>query len=472
MGLMDLAGSAGAALRKVPGLKQIGEYGDDYVTTGNKKSLAKVMTPFAVGAAIPTAMFAAPAVVGSNMLAGGAALTRGAASRVSNLSGGLAKVAQGVKNVARKPIVGKAAGAGAVGVGAGVAIDQFRQGTQGNDPNSDQLADGSGMINGGGDGGGGNGGGGGNWSPNSDDYEKQKARFIKDTEKGYSNLKKAIKAQLKFGDSFSTDLEKRIRELVDTYTNTLGEQTKVGLGQIDKIRGDVAQSQKKSLRTLAENVRTGFQQGNSVLGGAGASDSSAAGQYSRALTKQANQERGVILEEIDGQFKELAQREGQVKAFAQSELEKITSWKDSKINAIKTSFEKYRKALTKQYKNADDNKKDDIEALDQKRLTRAYQEIQSIVDQASQWETTLVGVSDEMLGKIDTLKQYIVENTDYTPKEVDVKGLTDLGKMEEDQDDPAVQQQKKRKKISRSFLDNPLTDDEELNVYDEEYQFD
>ena len=65
----DLASSAGAALRNVPGLKQIGEYGDDYVNTGNRASLAKVMTPFAVGAAIPAGMFMAGAG-GMSSLAG------------------------------------------------------------------------------------------------------------------------------------------------------------------------------------------------------------------------------------------------------------------------------------------------------------------------------------------------------------------------------------------------------------------
>ena len=83
----DLAGSAGAALRKVPGLKQIGEYGDDYVNTGNKASLGKVMAPFAVGAAIPAGMFAAGA---------------GAAGGLSSLAGvGRGVIGRGIGNLGR-----------------------------------------------------------------------------------------------------------------------------------------------------------------------------------------------------------------------------------------------------------------------------------------------------------------------------------------------------------------------------------
>lgn len=469
MGLMNLVDKAGATLSKLPGLKQVGSAAGDYVETGNKKSLGKVMAPFAVGAAIPVGMYAAGAAVGSNMLAGAGAAGRGALSRISNVSGGLSKVAQGVKNVARKPIVKGVAGAGVAAGAAGLGYSALNNGT----PDSTQI---------GGDvqlqdapapnPDGGSGGGGGNWSPDAEDYAKQKARFISDTEDSYSNLKKAIKAQLKFGDQFVGDMTEKIKSLVDSYVSTLGEQKRVGMEQLGEMKEDVRGSQKKSLRQLAENVRSGFLQGNAVLGGVGASDSSANKQYSRSLTKQANTERAAIMDEIKGQFDELSNREGQITAYAENELNKITSWKDSKIGAIKESFDRYRSALKKAYNKADDNKKKDIEALDQKRLQQAYQDIQKIVDQASQWENVLVGVQDEMLGKIDSIKQYIIENTDYTPKEITVNPLADLGDVNiEDENDPVVQQQRKRKRMTRSFLDNPLSGDEELGLYDEEYDF-
>lgn len=466
---MNLVDKAGATLSKLPGLKQVGAAAGDYVETGNKKSLAKVMTPFAVGAAIPAAMFAAPAVVGSNMLAGAGAAGRTAMSRISNVSGGLSKVAQGVKNVARKPIVKGTAGAGVAAGAAALGYSALNNGT----PDSTQV---------GGDvqlqdapapnPDGGSGGGGGNWSPDAEDYAKQKARFISDTEDSYSNLKKAIKAQLKFGDQFVGDMTGKIKSLVDSYVATLGEQKRVGMEQLGEMKEDVRGSQKKSLRQLAENVRSGFLQGNAVLGGVGASDSSANKQYSRSLTKQANTERTAIMDEIKGQFDELSNREGQITAYAENELNKITTWKESKIGSIKESFDRYRSALKKAYNKADDNKKKDIEALDQKRLQQAYNDIQKIVDQASQWENVLVGVQDEMLGKIDSIKQYIIENTDYTPKEITVNPLEDLGDVNtQDETDPVVQQQKKRKRMTQAFLNNPLTVDEDLAPEDENYDF-
>lgn len=470
MGLMNLVDKAGASLSKLPGLNQIGQAAGDYVETGNKKSLAKVMTPFAVGAAIPVGMYAAGAAVGSNMLAGAGAAGRGALSRISNVSSGLSKVAQGVKNVARKPIVKGTAGVGLAAGAAGLgynALNKSAPDSTGVDGDV-QLQD---APAGTGDGGNG-GGGGGNWSPDAEDYAKQKARFISDTEDSYSSLKKAIKAQLKFGDQFVGDMTGKIKNLVDSYVATLDEQKRVGMEQLGEMKEDVRGSQKKSLRQLAENVRSGFLQGNAVLGGVGASDSSANKQYSRALTKQANTERTAIMDEIKGQFDELSNREGQITAYAENELTKINSWKESKIGAIKESFDRYRNALKKAYNKADDNKKKDIEALDQKRLQKAYTDIQKIVDQASQWENVLVGVQDEMLGKIDSIKQYIIENTDYTPKEITVNPLEDLGDVNvEDENDPVVQQQKKRKRMTRSFLDNPLSGDEELGTYDEEYDF-
>jgi hypothetical protein len=469
MGLMDLAGSAGAALRKVPGLKQIAGYQDEYVNTGSKKALAKSMAPFAAAAALPVAMYAGGTAVGGQMLAGVGTAGRAASSKISNLSGGLGKVAQSVKNVARKPVVKGTAGAGlAAGAGA-IGYSALKNGTP--DPNDAPTGDDPTLQTAPAPDEGG-GGGGGNWSPDAEDYAKQKSRFINDTEDSYKNLKKAIKSQLKFGDQFVGDMESKIKSLVESYISTLGEQKRVGMEQLGTMKEDVRDSQRKSLRGLAENVRSGFLQGNALLGGVGASDSSAGKQYSGSLIKQANVERSAIKEEIDGQFKELSNREGQVTAYAESELEKINSWKESKIGAIKSSFDQYRKALSKAYSKADDNKKKDIEALDQKRLQKAYQDIQKIVDQSSQWENVLVGVHDEMLGKIDSIKQYIIENTDYTPKEIEVNELSDLGDVNvEDENDPVVQQQKKRKKMTQSFLGNPLTDDEEFANYDEDYSF-
>lgn len=87
----DLAGTVGAKLRNVPGLKQIAGYGDDYVDTGNKKSLGKVLAPFAVGAAIPAGMFVAGAGA-----AGGLSSLAGVGRGVVGRGGNLFK--SGVKN--------------------------------------------------------------------------------------------------------------------------------------------------------------------------------------------------------------------------------------------------------------------------------------------------------------------------------------------------------------------------------------
>jgi hypothetical protein len=474
MGLANLASSASNWLQKNSPLhKMVGEATNEYIDTGSKKALGKVMAPFAVGAAVPAAMYAAGAGVAGNLAVGASGLARGAASRISNLSGGLSKVAEGVKKVATPRNVKIGAASTALGVGAGFGVDQYNQNRQDSSQGSADNG-GAGNAGQGSDGGSGNGGGftpkGGNWSPNQDDYDKQKQRFIKDTEKGYKNLKSAIKAQLNWGDAEVGELEGGINSLIENYRTALGEQDRVAHEQIDTMRGDVRESQAKSLRELAENVRSGFLQGNAVLGGVGASDSSAAKMYSRSITKQANTERQAILEDIDTQYKELDQREGQIKAFMENELSTIENWKQSKIAAVKKAFGDYRKNLSKALKDADGNKRDDLEALDQKRLARAYQELQSIASQAAQWQSMLTGASDEMLGKIGSLKSYIVENTDYTPKDINVSGIKDFGKYElENPDDPNVQQQQKRKKVVKSFLGNPLTDDEELDGYNEEF---
>lgn len=129
----DLAGSAGAALRKVPGLKQIGEYGDDYVNTGNKASLGKVMAPFVAGAAIPAGMFAAGAGAAGSGMASLAGVGRGVIGRgigslgrgVKNTMGEIAEGAAARLPVSALPTVGATAGGMAAGqlIGAASSLD-------------------------------------------------------------------------------------------------------------------------------------------------------------------------------------------------------------------------------------------------------------------------------------------------------------------------------------------------------------
>lgn len=113
----------------------------------------------------------------------------------------------------------------------------------------------------------------------------------------------------------------------DNYINQLGEltgflgqqkeaqlgsaQSQYGAGVsnlgIQKEQGisTAEQNQTKTLRDLASNLRNSFMAGNVFLGARGAGDSSAADQYSQALTKQGSRQRSDIMQQTAGVVKNI-----------------------------------------------------------------------------------------------------------------------------------------------------------------------
>lgn len=113
----------------------------------------------------------------------------------------------------------------------------------------------------------------------------------------------------------------------DNYINQLGEltgflgqqkeaqlgsaQSQYGAGvsnlgiQKDQGISTAEQNQTKTLRDLASNLKNSFMAGNVYLGARGAGDSSAADQYSQALTKVGSKQRSDIMQNTAGVVKNI-----------------------------------------------------------------------------------------------------------------------------------------------------------------------
>jgi len=76
--------------------------------------------------------------------------------------------------------------------------------------------------------------------------------------------------------------------------NTYQQGLNTATGQYTQGQQNLDTSRQKTLRDLSSNLAQSWQQGNIALGTRGASDSSAANQYSYALTKMGNRNRGDI----------------------------------------------------------------------------------------------------------------------------------------------------------------------------------
>jgi hypothetical protein len=115
---------------------------------------------------------------------------------------------------------------------------------------------------------------------------------------GYQDYYNQLDATLPWLESQRTSQEAVAKSSYDTGLANL--QTQLASGQAQN-----EQYQARSLRDLAANVRAGFVSGNTLLGAAGAGDSSAANQYSYALTRLGNQQRGAIRQEVQNRTNQL-----------------------------------------------------------------------------------------------------------------------------------------------------------------------
>ena len=140
--------------------------------------------------------------------------------------------------------------------------------------------------NGGGGNSGGDGGNGGGGGPSAEQIAMDQLNS------GYSDYYRMLDEQMAgLGD------QKTSQEQVANNTYNQGLNTVTS--QFDQGQSTLEGNRKKTLNDLSENLMSSFRQGNLLLGARGASDSSAANQYSYALAKQGNKSRGEVQSQYD-----------------------------------------------------------------------------------------------------------------------------------------------------------------------------
>lgn len=148
----------------------------------------------------------------------------------------------------------------------------------------------------------------------------------------YTDTFSALDSQLAGLDSQRAGQERVAGNTYQQGYNTLSNQYKQNSGDIDT-------SQKRSLNDLGSTIRQLFQSGNTLLGTRGASDSSAANQYSYALTKMGSQQRGDIMGELDRRRSNLKQTYDtnlqNLELQKNNQLQQIAQWYADSQNSIR-----------------------------------------------------------------------------------------------------------------------------------------
>lgn len=119
----------------------------------------------------------------------------------------------------------------------------------------------------------------------------------------------------------------------------LGAQKASSLGDLNTQRRKTGEGQVKSLNDISDNIRNLFQAGNVMLGARGAGDSSAANQYSYAVTKLGAKQRGDVMAQTRSIESDIQDRESKLNNIVTQETGKLKTNRDNQVLQIAQYFQ-------------------------------------------------------------------------------------------------------------------------------------
>lgn len=186
--------------------------------------------------------------------------------------------------------------------------------------------------------------------------------------------------------------------------NTLGLQKEQILGQLGRERETAQQNQQKTLRDLSENIRNAFQAGNVYLGSMGAGDSSAANQYSYALTKVGNQGRSDVMQNTSNIMADIGARETDLSNAYNTNLNNLQESFNQQMNQIASWFADAQRQIQQAKSQGAFGKSQDLSNLSKDILNQAMSRINALQDQANTARQQLDSWAANQLGLINQAK--------------------------------------------------------------------
>ena len=161
----------------------------------------------------------------------------------------------------------------------------------------------------------------------------------------------------------------------ETGVSTLGTQKEQGITTAE-------QNQTKSLRDIASNLKNAFMAGNVYLGTRGAGDSSAANQYSYALTKEGSRQRGDVMQETANTIKD-------IQDTYNTGVNQLKSSYDTQINNIANWFAGKQMEIKQAIASGQLNKSQDLQNLSKDILNQALSAMNTAKSQLSERQSAL-----------------------------------------------------------------------------------
>jgi len=212
-------------------------------------------------------------------------------------------------------------------------------------------------------------------------YEQEARGAI---ESGYSGYFDQLNAMLSEGLPAQQTAQRGIAE--SQYAQGvagLGSQRTEGLGMLGEQRTRATEGQARNLRDIASNLRSSFMAGNVYLGAQGAGDSSAADQYSYALTKLGTRQRGDVMRQTADIQKEIGNREAKLQNIYTDEVNNLGAERDQKIMGVAQWFAEAQNQIREAQGRGELAKGQDLSSLSQNLLNDAINNLNAIKQESS-----------------------------------------------------------------------------------------
>jgi len=159
--------------------------------------------------------------------------------------------------------------------------------------------------------------------------------------------------------------------------NSLNTQRSLQQQGLNEQKGVVQGQQKKTLADISNNLRNAYMAGNIYLGARGAGDSSAANQYSYALTKLGSQQRGDVSGQYAGIQNQIMGRENALATTYSGAVKDLEFQKNQRVNEVAQWFNEQQIALKQAEASGQLQKGQDLANLSQNLLQMAMQQLQT-----------------------------------------------------------------------------------------------
>ena len=241
------------------------------------------------------------------------------------------------------------------------------------------------------------------------------AQVRNDINSGYNSYFANLDAQLGALPGQQTAQNQIIDNSYNQGVNDLNLQQTQGNQQFMGQRGEITSNQNKNLKGIDENLRNMFMAGNVYLGSKGAGDSSAANQYSYALTKQGNQARGDQMTAATKALSEVQGRETNLKNIVNNEMLRLKSTADSEKQKIGLWFQEAQQKVQDAIANGQLNKSQDLASLSKSILDQAITQLNQVQTTATDRQNSLITWAENNSTTINQLKTNIQNSLAIAP---------------------------------------------------------